>query len=170
MVGRNYNPAFEAYQQAVYRDGSNPSFWNAVGELYYNINQIGDAHDAYWRGIHLSPHNSELWFNVGKLYELAAAGGRANLTDAIYLYSRARELDPSNLVISQRLRQLTDRVNRQQQDINNDKVSSASVTSIGTEEVDDEEDVITNDTEVVDSACGDEDYNDDIPERTVPIS
>ena len=47
MVGQNHNHAYEAYQQAVYCDDCNPVFWNASGELYYNINQFRDALDAY---------------------------------------------------------------------------------------------------------------------------
>jgi hypothetical protein len=34
-------------QQAVYRDGRNPTFWCSIGVLYFQINQFRDALDAY---------------------------------------------------------------------------------------------------------------------------
>jgi hypothetical protein len=35
MVGQKYNKAYEAYQQAVYRDGQNSTFWCSIGVLYF---------------------------------------------------------------------------------------------------------------------------------------
>lgn len=35
MAGQKYNKAYEAYQQAVYRDGRNPTFWCSIGVLYF---------------------------------------------------------------------------------------------------------------------------------------
>ena len=40
MAEQNYNKAYEAYQQAVYRDARNPTFWCSIGVLYYQINQV----------------------------------------------------------------------------------------------------------------------------------
>lgn len=40
MAKQNYNKAYEAYQQAVYRDGRNPTYWCSIGVLYYQINQV----------------------------------------------------------------------------------------------------------------------------------
>ncbi len=45
MAGQNYNKAYEAYQQAVYRDGRNLTFWCSIGVLYFQINQYRDALD-----------------------------------------------------------------------------------------------------------------------------
>jgi len=36
---------YEAYQQAVYRDGRNLTFWCSIGVLYFQINQYHDALD-----------------------------------------------------------------------------------------------------------------------------
>jgi len=48
MTNGNYGKAYEAYQQAVYRDGKNPAFWCSIGVLYYQITQYHDALDAVW--------------------------------------------------------------------------------------------------------------------------
>lgn len=99
MAGQNYNKAYEAYQQAVYRDGKNPTFWCSIGVLYYQINQFRDALDAYSRAIRLNPYISEVWFDLGSLYESC----NNQISDAIDAYSRAAELDPDNPHIKQRL-------------------------------------------------------------------
>ncbi|KAI7884263.1 TPR-like protein [Lichtheimia hyalospora FSU 10163] len=99
MAEQNYNRAYEAYQQAVYRDARNPSFWCSIGVLYYQINQYRDALDAYSRAIRLNPYISEVWYDLGTLYESCS-----NQTqDALDAYQRASELDPSNPHIRQRL-------------------------------------------------------------------
>ena len=99
MANQRYNKAYEAYQQAVYRDGRNPTFWCSIGVLYYQINQYRDALDAYSRAIRLNPYISEVWFNLGSLYESC----NNQVTDAIDAYSRAAELDQNNTVIKTRL-------------------------------------------------------------------
>ncbi|KAJ7771950.1 TPR-like protein [Mycena maculata] len=99
MAGQKYNKAYEAYQQAVYRDGRNPTFWCSIGVLYFQINQYRDALDAYSRAIRINPYISEVWFDLGSLYESC----NNQISDAIDAYARASELDPSNPVISQRL-------------------------------------------------------------------
>jgi cytochrome c-type biogenesis protein CcmH/NrfG len=40
MAQQQYRKAYDAYQQAVYRDGRNPTFWCSIGVLYYQINQV----------------------------------------------------------------------------------------------------------------------------------
>ena len=52
--------AFEAYQQAVYRDGRNPTLWCSVGALYFQANQYRDARDMYTRAADLDPNNSAI--------------------------------------------------------------------------------------------------------------
>jgi len=102
MAGQKYNKAYEAYQQAVYRDGRNPTFWCSIGVLYFQINQYRDALDAYSRAIRINPYISEVWFDLGSLYESC----NNQITDAIDAYARAAELDPSNAAIAQRLQLL----------------------------------------------------------------
>ena len=102
MAGQKYNKAYEAYQQAVYRDGRNPTFWCSIGVLYFQINQFRDALDAYSRAIRINPYISEVWFDLGSLYESC----NNQISDAIDAYARASELDPGNPVISQRLQLL----------------------------------------------------------------
>ncbi|KAF8575909.1 TPR-like protein, partial [Ramaria rubella] len=99
MQGQKYNKAYEAYQQAVYRDGRNPTFWCSIGVLYFQINQYRDALDAYSRAIRINPYISEVWFDLGSLYESC----NNQISDAIDAYARASELDPGNGVISHRL-------------------------------------------------------------------
>ncbi|KAF7306417.1 TPR-REGION domain-containing protein [Mycena indigotica] len=99
MAGQKYNKAYEAYQQAVYRDGRNPTFWCSIGVLYFQINQYRDALDAYSRAIRINPYISEVWFDLGSLYESC----NNQISDAMDAYARASELDPSNTVISARL-------------------------------------------------------------------
>lgn len=99
MAEQNYNRAYEAYQQAVYRDARNPTFWCSIGVLYYQINQYRDALDAYSRAIRLNPYISEVWYDLGTLYESCS-----NQTqDALDAYQRAAELDPTSTHIHQRL-------------------------------------------------------------------
>ncbi|TIA91970.1 hypothetical protein E3P99_00801 [Wallemia hederae] len=102
MAGQKFNKAYEAYQQAVYRDGRNPTFWCSIGVLYYQINQYRDALDAYSRAIRLNPYISEVWFDLGSLYESC----HNQISDAIDAYARAADLDPSNPHIKQRLQLL----------------------------------------------------------------
>lgn len=102
MAGQKYNKAYEAYQQAVYRDGRNPTFWCSIGVLYFQINQYRDALDAYSRAIRINPYISEVWFDLGSLYESC----NNQITDAIDAYARASELDPSNQAIAHRLQLL----------------------------------------------------------------
>ena len=99
MTQQKYNKAYEAYQQAVYRDGRNPTFWISIGVLYFQINQYKDALDAYTRAIRLNPYISEVWFDLGSLYESC----NRQLQDAVDAYLRAKELDPSNTVVVERL-------------------------------------------------------------------
>lgn len=70
MAQSKYSKAYEAYQQAVYRDGRNPTFWCSIGVLYYQINQYRDALDAYSRAIRLNPYISEVWYDLGTLVSL----------------------------------------------------------------------------------------------------
>lgn len=102
MACQKYNKAYEAYQQAVYRDGRNPTFWCSIGVLYFQINQYRDALDAYSRAIRINPYISEVWFDLGSLYESC----NNQISDAIDAYARASELDPGNPLISQRLQLL----------------------------------------------------------------
>ncbi|KAI0035275.1 hypothetical protein K488DRAFT_43617, partial [Vararia minispora EC-137] len=99
MAGQKYNKAYEAYQQAVYRDGRNPTFWCSIGVLYFQINQYRDALDAYSRAIRINPYIPEVWYDLGSLYESC----NNQIGDAIDAYARAAELDPSNTSIAQRL-------------------------------------------------------------------
>lgn len=70
MSQHKFPKAYEAYQQAVYRDGRNPTFWCSIGVLYYQINQYRDALDAYSRAIRLNPNISEVWYDLGTLVNL----------------------------------------------------------------------------------------------------
>ena len=69
MAQQKYNKAYDAYQQAVYRDDGNPTFWCSIGVLYYQINQYRDALNAYSKAIRLDPNISEVWYDLGTLYE-----------------------------------------------------------------------------------------------------
>lgn len=102
MSQQKYPKAYEAYQQAVYRDGRNPTFWCSIGVLYYQINQYRDALDAYSRAIRLNPFISEVWYDLGTLYESC----NNQINDALDAYQRAAELDPSNPHIKARLQLL----------------------------------------------------------------
>lgn len=102
MSQQKYPKAYEAYQQAVYRDGKNPTFWCSIGVLYYQINQYRDALDAYSRAIRLNPYISEVWYDLGTLYESC----NNQIADALDAYQRAAELDPGNPHIKTRLQLL----------------------------------------------------------------
>ncbi|KAI0239384.1 glucose repression mediator protein [Massospora cicadina] len=102
MAQSKFNKAYESYQEAVYRDGRNPTFWCSIGVLYYQINQFRDALDAYSRAIRLNPHISEVWYDLGTLYESC----NNQLDDARDAYHRALELDPNNSMIRARIEYL----------------------------------------------------------------
>ena len=122
MSQQKYSKAYEAYQQAVYRDGRNPTFWCSIGVLYYQINQYRDALDAYSRAIRLNPYISEVWYDLGTLVSFGGIGShmfirvKANTrqyescnnqtADALDAYQRAFDLDPSNMHIKARLQLL----------------------------------------------------------------
>jgi hypothetical protein len=101
MSLQKYKLAYDAYQQAVFRDGRNPTFWCSIGVLYYQINQYRDALDAYSRAIRLDPYLSEVWYDLGTLYESCS-----QVTDALDAYQRASELDSGNKHIQHRLAML----------------------------------------------------------------
>ena len=96
MAGQKYNKAYEAYQQAVYRDGRNPTFWCSIGVLYFQINQYRDALDAYSRAIRINPYISEVWFDLGSLYESC----NNQISDAIDAYVGVAEFGPTNTSIT----------------------------------------------------------------------
>jgi glucose repression mediator protein len=102
MTTNNFGKAYEAYQQAVYRDGKNPAFWCSIGVLYYKINQFHDALDAYSRAIRIHPYLAEVWFNLGALYESC----NDQIADAIDAYQRTQQLDPSHTIVGSRLREI----------------------------------------------------------------
>ncbi|KAJ7882511.1 hypothetical protein B0H13DRAFT_1486532, partial [Mycena leptocephala] len=99
MGDQKYNKAYEAYQQAVYRDDQNPAFWCSIGILSFQLNRYHDALSAYSCAVCINPYISEVWFNLGSLYENC----NNQISDAIDAYARGSELDPYNPVISQRL-------------------------------------------------------------------
>ncbi|KAF9984022.1 hypothetical protein BGZ75_004407 [Mortierella antarctica] len=102
MAQQKFNKAYEAYQQAVYRDARNPTFWCSIGLLYFQINQYRDALDAYSKAIRINPNISEVWYDLGTLYESC----NNQISDAIDAYQRASDLDPDNTHIKQRLEYL----------------------------------------------------------------
>ncbi|KAI7885182.1 TPR-like protein [Lichtheimia hyalospora FSU 10163] len=102
IAEQNYNKAYEAYQQAVYRDARNPAFWCSIGVLYYRINQYRDALDAYNRAIRLAPYMSEVWYNLGTLYEAS----NNQVQDALDAYQRAAQIDTANTHIRERIEYL----------------------------------------------------------------
>eukprot|EP01006_Ploeotia_vitrea_P012736 TRINITY_DN33656_c0_g1_i1.p1 TRINITY_DN33656_c0_g1~~TRINITY_DN33656_c0_g1_i1.p1 ORF type:complete len:599 (-),score=89.95 TRINITY_DN33656_c0_g1_i1:1095-2891(-) len=103
MAKQEFRKAYDAYQQAVFRDGKNPTFWCSIGVLYYQINQYRDALDAYSRAIRLNPFLAEVWYNLGTLYEACK-----QFEDAVDAYTKASELDQSNKTIQQRLKMIQD--------------------------------------------------------------
>lgn len=101
MSQQKYRKAYDAYQQAVYRDGSNHTFWRSIGVLYFQISQFRDALDAFTKAIRLNPYVPEVWADLGALYE--TCGQRPDALDAL---QRAAELDPGNKTILQHLHHL----------------------------------------------------------------
>lgn len=91
--------SYEAYQEAVYRDGQNVAFWNSIGILYLETRQYRDALDAFSRAIHLSASVAEVWWNLGILYEAS----NNQLSDAIDAYQRAAELSPQDSQVTEHL-------------------------------------------------------------------
>ncbi|CAN8063290.1 unnamed protein product [Agarophyton chilense] len=101
MSLREFHQAYDAYQQAVYRDCQNATFWCSIGVLYYQMNQRRDAMDAYLRAIGLNPYVSEVWYDLGTLYESCEQN-----SDAIHAYRQAARLAPDNTQITDRLQEL----------------------------------------------------------------
>ena len=120
MSQQKYRKAYDAYQQAVYRDGRNPMFWCSIGVLYYQINQYRDALDAYSRAIRLNPYLNEVWYGLGALYETCNQPA-----DSLDAYQRALELNEDNKHIQQRLNHL-----KQQLQSNGGVATNASPHSV----------------------------------------
>jgi tetratricopeptide (TPR) repeat protein len=101
--------AYDAYQQAVYRDGRNAAFWNSIGILYAGMAQFRDALDAYTRAVHHAPGNGVIWFNLHLLYESCNGSGCEDAREALskarlYGFSaetapRPLELEATNFVV-----------------------------------------------------------------------
>ena len=102
MVGQNYSKAYEALQEAVYRNGRHPMIWCDVGRLYLNINQFRDALDAYSRAIRINPYIAQVWILLGQLYEDA----NKQYVDSFDAFQRALELDPTNKIAKRKVREL----------------------------------------------------------------
>lgn len=105
LLSRAYmagHKAYEAYQQAVYRDGRNPTFWCSIGVVYFQINQFRDVLDAYSRAIRINPYIPDVWFDFGGFYESC----NNQISDAINVYARAAELYQTNRAITERLQML----------------------------------------------------------------
>jgi len=102
MLRRDYAQAYDAYQQAVYRDGTNAAFWNSIGILYYEIGQFRDSLDAFSRSIHLAPFVADTWWNLGVLYETS----HKQYEDALDAYNRAAELDAACGRVRERIEML----------------------------------------------------------------
>ena len=98
MAQRQYNKAYDAYQQAVYRDVKNPTFWCSIGVLYHQLNQQRDALSAYTKALNLNPYLSEVWFNLGTLYESCK-----QYPDSLDAFQRALELEPANEATKERI-------------------------------------------------------------------
>lgn len=105
VAQRNTNRAYEAYQQAVLRNGKNPTFWCSIGLLYFQIQQYRDALDAFSKAIHMNPSLWEIWWNLGILYETC----NNQVADAVDSYRRALEVSPANVMVAQRLHLLQQR-------------------------------------------------------------
>lgn len=99
LMRNSHNQSYEAYQEAVYRDGQNAAFWNSIGILYLEIRQYRDALDALSRAIHQNPTIWQVWWNLGLLYESC----NNQLADALDAYQRAAELAPTNKTVAARL-------------------------------------------------------------------
>ncbi|KAI8889607.1 TPR-like protein [Backusella circina FSU 941] len=125
MSAQNYNKAYDSYQQAVYRDGRNPTFWCSIGVLYYHISQKKDALDAYSRAIRLNPYMSEVWYNLGTLYD--SCGNQVQ--DARDAYQKAAELDPDNADTRQRLESLNNNNNNNNNNQQDNNPSPRDVTN-----------------------------------------
>ena len=69
MVGRNYQKAFESYQEAVYLDRKeNAGLWCSIGQLYYKYTSYVHALEAYCGSIFINPYVAETWASLGELY------------------------------------------------------------------------------------------------------
>jgi hypothetical protein len=82
MAGQKYNKAYKAYQQAVCRNGRNPTFWCSIGVLYFQINQFHDALDTVEDG-------TFTWTRWWRKFSIGLGWGSAILgaSFAIYLHS-----------------------------------------------------------------------------------
>jgi len=101
VAEKKYRKAYDAYQQAIYRDHQNPAFLCSIGVLYFQINQYKDALYAYMNAVRVNPSLPEVWYNLGVLYHSSG-----NQSDALAAFMKATELDPSNVQFQQKLVQV----------------------------------------------------------------
>ncbi|KAI0808513.1 hypothetical protein GGR55DRAFT_680199 [Xylaria sp. FL0064] len=66
----NYRGAYEALQQAVYREIRHTNFWITIAIMYCLVNQYRDALDALSRAIRSNPNLYEPWYNLSVLYDI----------------------------------------------------------------------------------------------------
>ena len=70
-----YAEAYEAYQQALYRDGRCNTIWLSTGLLYYQINKYRDCLDCLSRSVRLYPYELLVWRDLGVLVSSTLNGG-----------------------------------------------------------------------------------------------
>lgn len=116
LLGRTYMsqtrcwPAYECYQQAIYRDTGNFTFWCSVGVLYFHLQQFPDATHAFRCASQRQFCSSEVWFNIGIMNEIC----QNPIADILDAYGLAIALAPDNTFYSQRLQSLNTALAHQQ--------------------------------------------------------
>lgn len=98
MSASDYRVAYDSYQQAVFRDGSNADFWCAIGVLYFHMRQHRDAMDAYTCAIRINADLPEVWYDMGTLYEIYN-----QYNDAVDAYGRVLQIRPDDVTTTRRL-------------------------------------------------------------------
>nr|HPN32652.1 tetratricopeptide repeat protein [bacterium] len=94
----NFNQAASLYDQAAKLDPANSKVWYNKGVTHYMSKQFAEAKLALEKAVKNNPAD------VDSLLYLAAANGRLrNTQEAIRIYKKVLEIDPSNQVAKKNL-------------------------------------------------------------------
>ena len=96
----NYGDA-EKYYKAFLEKQQSAIVWDALGNLYTDMNRFNDSFNAYDKGLELNPLSDALHNDIGALY--ASTGDSENAESH---YRRALQINPNNQLALQNLARL----------------------------------------------------------------
>ena len=94
---QNYQPALEAFNQAINQDRTYSQAWNGRANALSQLNRQAEAFASYSQAIALSPRYHQAWFNQGVLLKEMGAYG-----NALESFEKAIAINPDPIYFHQR--------------------------------------------------------------------